>query len=174
MEQDHTLEDDRHKGKSLQITVSIAEYMEQELEEDNTLLVLCQSSKFSCMELESALTAVLFQLVSLLHIPCFKPLHSKIVCLCRHFIHPLRISVARLTALFVLSAIHCHIRLGVKYVHVFSYSYVYFDTRELPACQTLYSGSVLSITTVDEALRLYVNMVWCNVYCKAERNLTRI
>ena len=35
-----------------------------------------------------------------------------------------------------------------KYMHVFSYSYLYFDTHELPACQTHLSGSVLSITTV--------------------------
>ena len=35
-----------------------------------------------------------------------------------------------------------------KYLHVFSYSYLYFDTRELPAYQTHLSGSVLSITTV--------------------------
>ena len=44
--------------------------------------------------------------------------------------------MACLTALFALSAIHRHILFGVKYVGVFSYSYVYFDARKLPASQT--------------------------------------
>ena len=45
-------------------------------------------------------------------------------------------NVACLTVRLVLSFIHHHIQLGVKFVRVFSYSYVYFNACELRVCQT--------------------------------------
>ena len=44
-----------------EIMVSIAEYMEQQLEDDESTLVLCQTSKFSHMKRDSVLTVLLFQ-----------------------------------------------------------------------------------------------------------------
>ena len=67
-EQGSGLEDDRHKGMSLKIKISIAEYVEQRLEDDKSTLILCRTSKISPTKLDSALTALLFQSV-FLHIP---------------------------------------------------------------------------------------------------------
>ena len=122
-------------GESLLVLLLI----EQRLD-GKSRLALCRTSKVNHTKRNSVLTALLRTYIRrcLLcmslnsnHSPANLFAFVGILC-----VHIYLISVARLTAPFVLSGIRHHIQLGVKYTCVFSYSYMYFGSRELPACQT--------------------------------------
>ena len=150
-EQGCGLEDNHHEVRSLKITVSIAEYMEQQLEDDKSTLVLCQIEKLVVRNMIQRRQLCYFRRCLLCisldcnHFPANSFTFVGYLCIHRIYLY-IYVPVARLTAPFALSTIRCHIQLAVTYMRVFSYSYVYFDARK--TCQTYLSGPVLSITTV--------------------------
>ena len=70
-EQGHGLEDNHHEVRSLKITVSMAEYMEQRLVKQQVDFSPLSNSKVSHEKHDSALTALMFQSLFSLHIPRF-------------------------------------------------------------------------------------------------------